>query len=125
MARLQNLGDTDDWFIGEDKTLEFEIYDSTEALIQNVTGWAMLFRLRRISESDAVLFTKTTGGSTITIAGTYNADPTVNAQRTSVVIDDTDTDNLQPGKYAYWLWRTDSGNETVLAYGDVTLKRAG
>jgi hypothetical protein len=39
-------------------------------------------------------------------------------------VEDTDTDNLQPGRYYYVLRRTDAGNETVLAYGDIALKKA-
>jgi len=124
MARQQNIGQSDDWFIGEDKTLAFEIYSSDEATIQNVSTWAMAFYFRRMIEADTKLFTKTTGGATITITGSYNSDPDTNTQRTNVIIDDTDTDNLQAGKYHYSLWRTDSGNETVLAYGEAVLKKA-
>jgi hypothetical protein len=49
----------------------------------------------------------------------------VNTQRVNVRVDDTDTDSLQSGLYMFWLWRTDDGNETVMAYGTAVLKRAG
>ena len=125
MARQQNIGSSEDWFIGEDKTLKFAIYDgSTEATIQDVSAFAMAFFFRKIGESDKKLFTKTTGGSTITITGSFNATPATNTQRVNVIIDDTDTDNLQPGQYQYWLWRTDAGTETVLAYVTAELKPA-
>jgi hypothetical protein len=124
MARLQHIGASQDWFVGEDKTLQFEIYSADEATIEDVSTFALRFRLRHAIESDKVVLTKTTGGSGITISGVFNAAPTTNLQRTYVVIDDTDTDNLQPGKYQYSLWRTDSGNETVIAFGDVDLKLA-
>lgn len=123
MAREQHIGGSDHWFIGEDKTLPFEIYDSTEEQIQNVTGYAIGFYLRKILEGDPLVFSKTTGASTITITGSYNADPDTNTQRINVLITDDDTDNLQPGQYQYSLWRTDSGSETVLAYGTVELKK--
>jgi hypothetical protein len=122
MARLQHIGSSEDWFIGEDKTLLFEIYASA-GVIQDVAAFAMSFRLRVMGGSDRVVLTKTTA-SGITFTGSFNADPDTNTQRTNVEIADTDTDNLPSGKYQYWLWRTDAGNETVLAYGDVELKRA-
>ena len=124
MAREQHIGGTEDWFIGEDKTLKFEIYDSTEEQITDVSSYAMAFYLRQHGGPDTRLLTKTTGASTITVTGSHNADPDTNTQRTNVLIEDTDTDNLQPGLYTYALWRTDSGNETVLAYGTAVLKKA-
>lgn len=125
MARQQNLGGSEDWFIGEDKTLPFEIYDgANESLIVDVSAFAMEFKLRRKGDTDKVVLTKTTGGSTITITGAFNSDPDTNTQKTNVLIEDTDTDHLPPGDYYYSLRRTDAGNETVLAYGDVVLKRA-
>jgi hypothetical protein len=125
MARRQDIGQSEDWFIGEDKTLPFEVYDgAAESTIIDVTGWAMEFRMRLQIEGDRVVLTRTTGGSTITITGSFNANPTTNTQRVNVLVEDTDTDNLQPGRYYYVLRRTDAGNETVLAYGDIALKKA-
>lgn len=117
MARQQNLGDTEDWFTDEDKVLSFEIYDSTEALIEDVDGWTIEWKLRHVRDDDRVLLTKS--GS---VTGSYSADPVINTQRTNITIADTDTATFQPGKYRYTLRRTDTGNETMLAYGDVTLK---
>lgn len=121
MARQQSLGSTDSWFIGEDKTLEFEIYESNQdgADSQDITGWTMAFYMRSIGGANPRVLTKTP-----TVAGTFNADPDTNTQRATVAIADTDTDNLQPGKYEFSLWRTDSGNETVLSFGMVDLKKA-
>jgi hypothetical protein len=121
MARLQHIGASQDWFIGEDKTLAFEIYTSDEATIQDVSAFAMAFYLREVLESDRKVLTCTTGASTITVTGSHNADPDTNTQRTNVIVADTDTDHLRPGKYQYWLWRTDAGNETVLAHGTAEL----
>ena len=124
MAREQHLGASENWFIGEDKTIPFQIYSSDEATIIDITGWALAWYMRREIDADTKVLTCTTGGSTITITGTYNSDPDVNTQRANIIIADTDTDNLQPGQYYYSLWRTDAGNETVLAFGTVTLKKA-
>jgi hypothetical protein len=125
MARLQHIGASEDWFIGEDKTLAFEVYDgSAESTIKDVTGFAIEFKMRLRTDGDRVVLTRTTGGSTITITGSFNADPDTNTQRVNVLVEDTDTDNMQPGRYYYVLRRTDAGNETVLAYGDIDLKKA-
>lgn len=124
MARRQNLGESADWFTGEAKTLPFEIYSSDEATIQDVTGWSCSWTLRRVQGDDEILLTKTTGGSGITITGSYNATPATNTQRISVAVTSGNTTNLQPGLYWHCLRRTDSSSETVLSYGDVTLKRA-
>jgi hypothetical protein len=125
MARRQDIGQSADWFIGEDKTLPFEVYDGgAESTIINVTGWAIEFKMRLPIEGDRIALTRTTGASTITITGTFNATPSVNTQRVNVLVEDTDTDHLHPGRYYYVLRRTDAGNETVLAYGDIDLKKA-
>lgn len=124
MARQQHLGASDDWFIGEDKTLAFEIYSSDEATIQDVSGWAISWVLRKMGDSNAVVITKTTGESTVTITGSYNATPATNTQRVNVLITDDDTDNLQPGTYEHALKRTTAGNETILSYGMAELKKA-
>jgi hypothetical protein len=124
MARQQNIGDTEDWFVGEDKTIPFEVYSSDEATIEDVTGWAIQWVLRKTVGDDAIVLSKTTGAASVTITGSYDADPAVNTQRVNVLISDTDTDNFQPGKYQHALKRTDDTFETILSYGDVHLKKA-
>lgn len=125
MARQQNLGDSAEWFVGEDKTLPFEIYSEDEATIVDVAAFAMRWVLRKRKDDDAILLDKSTGGSTITITGSYDADPDVNTQRVNIIIADTDTEFFQPGRYYHTLKRTDAGLATVLSYGDVHLKKAG
>ena len=125
MARLQNLGDSAEWFVGEDKAIPFEIYTDDEVTIQDVTGFTMRWVLRKRKDDDAILLDKTTAGATITITGSYNADPDTNTQRVNVIIADTDTEHFQPGRYYHTLKRTDAGFATVLSYGDVYLKKAG
>ena len=124
MARQQNLGMSAEWFVGEDKSLPFEVYSQDEATIENVTGWAMQWVLRRVQGGDDVKLSKTTSGGGVAISGTYNADPAVNTQRVTVTVADTDTQFFQPGLYMHTLKRTDAGFATVLAYGQVFLKKA-
>ena len=119
MAREQNLGTTEMWFVGEDKTIPFEIYSADEATMEDIAGWTIIWTLRRMLEGDAVLLTKTG-----TVAGSYNSDQAVNTQRVSIDIDAADTLYFEPGQYHHVLKRTDAGFVTVLAYGTVYLKRA-
>lgn len=121
MAEEQNLGATEEWFVGEDKNLPFEIFDADGVPI-DIATWDMRWVLRRIGEADSIVVSKTVG-SGILIAGAYNVDPDVNAQLATVSVGADDTRNLPAGQYAHTLKRTDEGSETVLCYGTVYLKK--
>lgn len=125
MALDTTIGDADGWYVGEDKLLSFTIYTSTaKTAAKDITGWALSWKLRRKKpDADPALLTKATGGSGITITGTFNADPALNTQRAVVTIADTDTDGLGAGSYWHELKRTDAGSETVLAQGIAVLKQ--
>lgn len=113
-------------FLGTDVLLEYTILDSDEDAAVEITGWALSFMIKptRITLDADALVTKTTAGATITISGTYNADPDTNTQVATVSILDTNTSTLDP-QNAWWeLKRTDDGFETVLAYGRVNLIRS-
>ena len=111
-------------WIGTDHDFAFHIKDAAEAASVDITGYALSFMIKTsISDADAAaLLTKTTVAG-IVIAGTFNSDPAVNAQRATVSIADTDTDALSNGNRRYELKRTDAGSETILAYGALTLSR--
>lgn len=123
MARQQNIGDTQDWFLGEDKTLKFEIYAEDDATIADITAYAFQWALRRKEDGQEIVLNKTSGAG-IAITGAYDADPAVNTQRAEVTIADTDTDALEPGTYYHALKRTNADHETILSYGEAFLKRA-
>jgi hypothetical protein len=108
------------WFIGEDKTLRFTVYsDTAHTTCVDVSGYALQYILRKgNSDSDPALITKATGGSGITITGSFNATPASNTQRVLVAIEDSDTSGLKPGSYQHALKRTDAGAETILFYSD-------
>src|SRR5262245_44889171 len=107
MAREQNIGNTQDWFVGEAKTLEFEIFSSDEVTMENVAGFGMQWVVRRNLEGDPIVINKTTVGGSITITGVYNADMDVNTQRVVVATFKSDTYRLQPGRYYHALKRVD------------------
>ena len=111
-----NITADDKFYRGEDKVLRFTIYtDDTEAVCQDVAGFALSWKLTTRPGATA-LVTKTP-----TIAGTFNSSPGSNAQRVTVTVDDTDTDGLTPTTYYHELKRTDAGNEAVLAQGRLQL----
>lgn len=111
--------------VGEDKKLRFSIYtDSTKTGVQDVTGFALSWKLAT-APGQAALVTKTVG-SGIAISGVFNADPDLNTQVIEVTIDDVDTQPdsgtaLAAATYFHELKRTDAGLEAVLAYGKLRL----
>lgn len=114
MSVESNIDKADMWFRGEDKVLEFTVYQSDGETLQDITGWALSFDL---CNSAFVSQINKTSGSGITIT-----DPTNGVLQ--VAIDDVDTDSLEPASYRYELKRTDSGSESVLAHGFAVLQRA-
>lgn len=108
------------WFRGEDKRLQFVVYaDATRAAVVDASAFALSWKLTT-APGTAALVTKTTG-SGISVSGTFNADPTLNAQVVEVAVDDTDTDGLTALTLWHELKRTDAGLEGVLAHGRATL----
>ncbi len=106
MAVTKNI----ELFEGEDKTL----VDSAATPPVNITGWTLSFTVK-IDREDAspVLISKTVGaGIVITDAsnGVF-----------SITLTAADT-NITPGKYQYDIWRTNSGAETMLTEGVLTIK---
>jgi len=103
-------------FVGADSTWRVTVTDSAGAA-QTMTGWALEFVLRK-HQSDGK-GQKVFSTTTATLSNGTDTDDVA-----SFPIADTDTDNLAPGTYDWSVWRVDSGNETVLAYGTVALTGA-
>lgn len=112
MAYSSPITSTHNWFVGEDKILQWTIYQTTAlSSPQNLAGYTMQFLLARHYE-DTPLLTKSVTIVTST-AGTCRA-----------TIADTDTSTMAPKTYVYSLWRTNDGSEQVLAFGQAVLKEA-
>lgn len=127
------LGDTDATrvFFDEDKLLRFPIVDA-DGVPVDVSSWSFEWMLRsRVDAPDPPLIVKTSGDG-IAVTGTYDADPLVNTQRVVVTLADTDTYDpdadppvlIRANTYVHALKRTDSGSETVLAFGKFKLWRS-
>jgi hypothetical protein len=117
----------DPYYLGTDFGFPFLILNKDETASLDITAWSLSFMYKadRADLDGAALLTKTTALGGIAIAGTFDAspDPTVNLQRATVSILDTDTDSMTP-RIVYWeLKRTDPGVETVLADGTQELRR--
>jgi len=111
-----NFVKDDNWFRGEDKTLEFTVFQPDGTTPQNITGWTLAFTFCDLQE--VTKFTKTTpSASGITITN-----PTGGVLE--VFIPDTDTELLDAGKFKHELRRTDPGLEATLAHGGVLLQKA-
>ncbi len=110
------IADTDNLFIGEDRSLEFTVVDAAGAA-QDISGYALEWVMREAPNSTNAAITKTTGGGGITITDGPGG-------VCSVAIEDTDTLSLLPGRYFHTLRRTDDGVETVLSFGEAVLQQA-
>lgn len=127
--------------IDTDETLSFEILRRPISMsdadfaaaaaagtltVEDVTGRAFSFTLRKKAKSTDVVMFKTTGSpGGVTITGVHDPVQSVNSQRVEVQIDDTDTWDedasppvyVKPGKYDYAVKRIDEGLEKVHIYG--------
>lgn len=131
------LAPRDRVFLGEDKRIEAVIYDQgtmsdeeLEAAITagtappvNVSGWSLTWALRlKDNSADPALIQKSTGGSGITVEGTFNSNPALNTQLVVIQLEDSDSYNpptveLKAARYRHSLKRMDAGIETVLFFG--------
>jgi hypothetical protein len=113
MAYRATIGGEGTLFLGEDKTLRFEVLDDSEAPV-NVASWDLLWvvRDRPHPENEPVRLQKT-----VTVSGVFNSVRASNTQRAIVELTDTDTASLRNKTYAHSLKRVDDGSETVLAFG--------
>ena len=119
MAVEVMIGGTGKLFIGEDKTLRFEILDAA-GLPVDMTGWTLLFDVRLSDASpDPALLSKTP-----TVSGVYAATRAANAQRALVTLSDTELNTLKARTYRYSCKRMDSGSEVVLAWGNFVIQKA-
>jgi hypothetical protein len=141
MAIKSDLPATAKIFCGEDKSIEFTIFDADGITPLDVAAWTFEWVVRavyprrlttpaRIPPECATATTtpdpalRKESGDGIAVTGTFNADPDVNTQRVVVTIADTDTESLTPGTYNHALKRLDDGFETILSFGEFVLRKA-
>lgn len=115
MSKIFNITDGDNFFIGEDKTIEIDVLQSDNATAQTMTGWTLTWELKARNRSTAALIS-----ATPTIGNGDGTD-----DRATITVADTDTEALGPGTYYHHLRRTDAGSEQILSHGSVVLKESG
>ena len=119
MAANVNLGGSGALFVGEDKSFRLELLDEAGVPV-NMTGWSVLFDVRKKDNSaEPAIFSETAS-----ITGTYNAVRATNTQRALVTLTDTEMNTVKAKTYRYSFKRMDDGSETVLAYGNFAPEKA-
>jgi hypothetical protein len=116
MATRFDIGATDYFFKAIDTAAEINVVDSAGAA-QALTGLALKWVLKRDAKAAAALITKTTGGGAITLDDEDGTD-----DQAVIAIAKADTSGLRAGTYYQELYRTDSGSETLLSFGDCVLR---
>lgn len=118
MAKEQDIIQSDYLLAGEDKSLVFNVTD-TSGNPQTMTGWTLEFVIRRYTAQPTADLSKTTTGGAIAISNGSGTN-----DRATVTIAAADTLGMTPALYNYALHRTDSGGAQVLAYGTLLLQQA-
>jgi hypothetical protein len=117
MAATFNIGPEKQFFVGENKTVTLPVYGPDGATPVDVTGWTLIYVVKKLEKPSATpLITKEVGAG-ITLTGSFNA----NNQRVVIEFDSDDTAVLKPGVYFHTLKRTDPDFEHVLFNGQLTL----
>ena len=114
MSIEQPITSTDNFFLGEDKTITFDVTTAAGVSPQTMPGWALTWELKA-SAGGTVHITKT--ASLSSKFGTND--------RATGTITDGNTEAIAAGAYFHVLRRTDAGSEQILAFGDVTLRESG
>jgi len=116
MSVESNFTKSDQWFRGEDKTLQFTITsDGTTAV--DISGWSLQFILCNLDGTTVFTKDNVVSGGGINITNPTNG-------VLEVDIDDVDTDPLLVEKFKYELRRSDTGLEAVLAHGTAFIQQA-
>jgi hypothetical protein len=124
MAIQRDIVAADNFFLGEDKILEFTVFGPDGML--NVGGLPLEWNMRKTDKAgDPAILTKGIGTG-LTIIGSYNAVPATNTQRVDVTFVPADTIGLKPNvAYRHSLKRKDANAEEILSFGAITFLQAG
>lgn len=108
MATLAPVRNSDYFFAGEAKVLQFTVSSATGG-VQNISGWTLQWKLETAQGASAV----------VTKSGTVTDAPNGVCQ---VSLAAADTAGLTGGNYFHHLDRVDSGFEAVLSAGPFALQ---
>lgn len=115
MAKEWNIDQDDDWFIGEKKVLQFQIFQADGVTPQDITGWNFAYAVKQAAREAPDLLRKASGsGIAVTVPLTGIGQITVDA---------ADTLQITEGNYEHGLMRSDSGSEAQLLFGYAYLNK--
>lgn len=109
ISELSPITQLDYFFVGEDQSFLWPIYDDDDITLINITTWTIQFKMSVGKGGTAVL----TKSATL-------EDPQNGLCRVSFLA--ADTSALAARKYFYTLTRTNAGFVNVLAHGDAHLQ---
>lgn len=118
MAVEANITEEDEWFIGEKKIIEIQLFKDDEVTLEeDIDQKTYSFAVRQSWRDPNAFIEKESGaGVEVTDVGQAKVQITVEAA-------DYPT-GLRPGTYIFALKRVDSGNEQIQTYGSVVLQKA-
>lgn len=125
MAREFNITAADKFFLGEDKFVDFTIFDQDGVTPLDVTGATLEWSLRKTDKADdPALLLKVP-----TVVGVFNLIPASNTQRVRLTFASSDTTYPTSGLKANFAYRhslkiTDIGSENILSYGSMLFLQA-
>lgn len=136
MAIEFNITADKNFFLGEDKMIDFKVYELDGTTPLDVGGLPLEWNVKKNDKDpDPGIITKGVG-SGLTIVGIWNVDPSVNSQKVRVTFVPADTDPtttaalgtpyvLKPGfAYRHSLKRKDLTNANILSFGSITWRQA-
>lgn len=130
MAREFNITKEDDFFLGEDKVIEFTILGLDDVTPLDVASIPMEWNMRKTDKAaDPAILSSAAGASPLielTVIGAYNSNPATNTQRVRLTFVPTDTQTgIKPDvAYRHSLKRKDTGNNNILSFGSITFRQA-
>lgn len=135
MAIERHITAADHVFVGDDRTFEITVYEDDAATTPvNISGFELVWILRKTDKSPTALIEKSSVGSPagIAITGTFNPDPNINTQRAVVTLSAQDSYStgspagvqLAKKKYRYALKRVNDGARSTLTFGNFQFLQA-
>jgi hypothetical protein len=118
-----NIDASKDWFLGEDKFLNFQIFGRDGIAPVDVTGWSLIWVLRKSDNApDPAILSKATPDD-IQIIGDFASDAASSTQRIRIFFANEDIAALKAITYRYSLKRVDDGLAGVLSFGNCTFRQ--
>lgn len=126
MAREFNITLADNFFLGEDKVIEFTIFGNDNATPLELGGIPLEWNMRKTDKADDPAILSSASGIELTLVGVYSSNPAINTQRVRLTFVPADTQTgIKPNlPYRHSLKRKDLGNNNILSFGSIMFRQA-